>query len=248
MSGEDKSEVMAVNEPDSRDYFNNDYQAQGFAAQRRYPNEELLRFIGGYYFSVPRADRSKIAVLEIGCGSGANLWMIAREGFNAHGLDISREGLKLCEEMLASWGVSATLKQGDMTKLPYDDKAFDVVIDVVSSYCLDKGSYKNFLDEMERVLKPGGRFFSFTPSSKSDCFHNPGESRWIDDATLDSIKNPESPYYGQNFPFRFESQESMQSALVSRRFDVLRNESIGRTYFSGKWYFEFISTVAELRP
>jgi hypothetical protein len=35
----------------------------------KYPPEELVRFVGRNYFSVP--DRSSISFLEIGCGGGA---------------------------------------------------------------------------------------------------------------------------------------------------------------------------------
>jgi ubiquinone/menaquinone biosynthesis C-methylase UbiE len=230
----------------TRDHFNQAYRLEGFGAQRRYPNEELLRFMGRFYFSVPLADRAAVKILEVGCGSGANLWMIAREGFDAHGLDISVEGLKLCREILASWDSDATLTKGDMTNLPYEDNCFDVVFDIVSSYCLEKQGYAEFLNEVGRVLKPSGRFFSFTPSQNSDCFRLPGASEWIDDSTLESIKNPKSPYYGQAFPFRFVTAAGIQRDLENRGFQIIQNESIGRTYFNQTWYFEFLSTAAEL--
>src|ERR1017187_8965032 len=56
------------------------YQTMGFGAQRRYPNEELCRFMGRNYFSVEHDKRHNIRFLEIGCGAGSNLWMLAREG------------------------------------------------------------------------------------------------------------------------------------------------------------------------
>src|SRR4051812_28520612 len=91
----------------TRTEYDRAYKAEGFAAQRLYPNEELLRFLGRNFFSkVPREARSSVPVLEVGCGSGANLWMIAREGFDAHGLELSGEALELCRTMLARWNVS----------------------------------------------------------------------------------------------------------------------------------------------
>jgi hypothetical protein len=65
------------------------YRRYGFAAQRRYPNEELVRFLARHFFPIPCAERAAVPILEVGCGSGANLWMIAREGFAAHGLSIT---------------------------------------------------------------------------------------------------------------------------------------------------------------
>jgi hypothetical protein len=60
-------------------WYEQSYGEHGFAAQRRYPNEELLRFFGRHFFSLPFRRRKDIRVLETGRGSGANLWMIARE-------------------------------------------------------------------------------------------------------------------------------------------------------------------------
>jgi 2-polyprenyl-3-methyl-5-hydroxy-6-metoxy-1,4-benzoquinol methylase len=91
----------------TRTFFDKSYRSAGLDAQRRYPNEELLRFFGTYYFGLPPDQRRALRVLEVGCGSGANLWMMAREGFDAHGVDLSQEGLALCEQMLASCGVPA---------------------------------------------------------------------------------------------------------------------------------------------
>src|SRR5271166_3066416 len=135
------------------------YEALGFGAQRRYPNEEFLRFMGSHYFPLPHKVRKGVRILEVGCGSGANLWMVAREGFDAHGLDISNNGLSLCRQMLENWSVTAVLKHGDMTRLDCPDDHFDVVADVFSSYCLVEKDFRRFLYEAGRVLKPGGRLF-----------------------------------------------------------------------------------------
>jgi hypothetical protein len=56
------------------------YRKLGLGAQRRYPNEEFIRFLAGHFFDVPHDERQAIRILEVGSGSGANLWAIAREG------------------------------------------------------------------------------------------------------------------------------------------------------------------------
>jgi ubiquinone/menaquinone biosynthesis C-methylase UbiE len=221
------------------------YNKLGFAAQRLYPNEELLRFMGSWYFDLPRAERSKLKFLEVGCGSGANLWMIAREGFEAHGLDLSAQGLELCRMMLDHWQVSATLTQGSMTAMSYPDAMFDAVVDVFSGYCFDTAGFESFLNEATRVLKPGGKFFSYTPNKASDTFTSPAPSTFLDASTLDGLHRKDSPYYGQMYPFRFTEPEEYQAALEARGFKVLRNERIGRTYRDRQEYFEFTSIHAQ---
>ena len=178
-----------------------------------YPNEELLRFFGAYYFALTPEVRKRVRVLEVGCGSGANLWMIAREGFEAHGIDLSPEGLMLCEQMLRKWDTAASLKQGDMTVLDYENGFFDVVVDVFSSYCMPEKQFDRFLDEVSRVLKPGGRFFSYHPSKNSDAFRDPGPARLIDASTLDGIRRPTSPYYPQDYPFHFIDPDEFATML-----------------------------------
>jgi SAM-dependent methyltransferase len=210
-----------------------------------YPNEELLRFFGTYYFDMAPEQRRRVRVLEVGCGSGANLWMIAREGFEAHGIDLSSEGLLLCEQMLRKWNVAASLKQGDMTVLDYEDDFFDVVVDVFSSYCMPEDPFNRFLDEVSRVLKSGGRFFSYHPSKNSDAFREPGPAPMLDVSTLDGIRRPTSPFYPQDYPFRFIGPDEFATMLKRRGFKISRNERIGRTYSNMSEYFEFVSIYAE---
>jgi cyclopropane fatty-acyl-phospholipid synthase-like methyltransferase len=229
----------------AKSFHDKSYETEGLAAQRLYPNEELLRFFGSYYFSVPPQERKAIRILEVGCGSGANLWMIAREGFEAHGIDLSVKGLELCERVLSHWQVSATLKHADMTATAYPEAFFDAVVDVFSGYCFNEATCAAFLDETTRILKPEGRFFSYTPSKNNDTFRNPGPSRWIDASTLDGIHRTTAPFYGQPYPFRFTEPEEYQALLEARGFSVLRNERIGRTYRSRQEYFEFTSIHAQ---
>ncbi len=228
----------------TRAFYDRAYAQEGFAAQRLYPNEELLRFMGSHYFGIPREKRGKIKILEIGCGSCANLWMIAREGFDAYGLDLSAQSLTLGAEMLRHWETGATLTEGSMTALPYPDRTFDAVVDVFSSYCLPEQAFAQCLDEVARVLRPGGRFFSYTPSKNSDCFKRYEPSVRIDASTLDGIHRATAPFAGQHYPFRFIAPEDYPTLLSERGLGTTRCERIGRTYRDGQEYFEFVSLHA----
>jgi cyclopropane fatty-acyl-phospholipid synthase-like methyltransferase len=221
------------------------YGERGFSAQRFYPNEELLRFLGRHYFPLPPERRRDTRILETGCGSGANLWMIAREGFDAHGIDLSAEGIGLCEKMLAHWQTAATLKVADMTAIPYPGGYFDVVLDVFSSYCLGEAGFALFLDEVARLVRAGGRFFSYAPSKASDAFRNPGTARFLDASTLDGIHRDDSAYAGNRYPFRFSTIEEYTAALGERGLRVAECETVSRTYRRGKEYFEFVVITAE---
>jgi SAM-dependent methyltransferase len=129
----------------------------------QYPGEDVIRFVKGRFSQA--ADRSQVRLLEVGCGSGANLWFMAREGFRVHGLDGSDTAVALARERLdrecPQWAATGgRLDVGDLARLPYPDGYFDGVLDVVAvCYCTFEESQRAYA-EMARVVKPGGRLFS----------------------------------------------------------------------------------------
>lgn len=230
----------------SEAWYDNSYSSSGFNAQRKYPNEELCRFIGRNFNQIPYNNRSNLRVLEVGCGSGGNLWMLCGEGFDVIGLDISSEGIALAKKMLKIKALNAnfvTCSMCDMSKYINHD-SIDVIVDVFSSNCLDEQSYHLYLLEIKKVLKSGGKLFTYTPSKFSDAFKNHGPSKLIDKSTLDGIKRKSSPFYGNEYPFRFESAEDIQEKLKDANFNITYFEKVGRTYNSLSEYFEFFTIEA----
>lgn len=220
-------------------FYDESYRLQGFEAQRRYPNEELVRFLARHFSSIPLERRGSLPILEVGCGSGANLWMIAREGFAAHGLDLSLEGLALCREMLNGWGVDASLHHGDMTSLPFNDASMAAVVDVFSSYCLDESGTSIFLDEVARILMAGGLFFTYSPSKLSGAFIDHSPASMIDSSALSGIERDSSPFAGNRYPFRFTTNDELEMALSARGLAIMSGERVGRSYRGGGEFFWF---------
>jgi ubiquinone/menaquinone biosynthesis C-methylase UbiE len=226
------------------DWHERSYAADGINAQRRYPNEELIRFLSRNFFKLAREERARISILDAGCGSCSNLWMIAREGFDAHGVDLSPQALRLGRQTLMEWGVHAQLKAGNLLSLPYDDRSFDAVVDVVASYLLNLAEFNRYLTEVARVLKTSGRFFLFTPSTESDAFKNYAPAEKIDEFTLNGVHRKDSPYYGNFLPFRFSDAASLQQMLRETALEPLGLELITRTYGRMTEKFQFISLEA----
>lgn len=223
------------------------YRASGAGAQRRYPNEEFCRYMGRNFFHVPRGLRRGLRFLEIGSGTGANLWAVAREGFHAHGIDLSPSAEPLAREMLAAYGTVANLQTGDMRKLPYPSAHFASVADVFSTYCVDAAGFRATLAEVARVLEPGGRFFCYTPGKRSQAWTDPGPARRIDASTLSGIERPTSPYYPAPHPFRFVSAQELRGELEAAGLRVARLELVTRTYGDCSELFEFVVAEAK-RP
>jgi SAM-dependent methyltransferase len=124
----------------------------------KYPPEHVIRFVArNFYRSV---DRSKIRLLEIGCGPGANIWFMAREGFTVAGIDGSSTAIHKANQRLSGENLTADLHVGDFAHLPWPDNSFDGIIENVSLYTNPWNSIKCALREVHRVLKPGAPFLS----------------------------------------------------------------------------------------
>jgi ubiquinone/menaquinone biosynthesis C-methylase UbiE len=94
-------------------------------------------------------------VLEVAPGPGFFAVELARLGsFSITGLDISRTMVEIARENAKKAGVAADFQWGNASVMPFADGNFDFV------YC--SAAFKNFtepvkaLDEMYRVLRPGG--------------------------------------------------------------------------------------------
>src|SRR5436309_5642533 len=97
--------------------------------------------------------KRKPRILDVGCGTGANLQMLGQHGAS-EGVDVSSEALEFCRAR----GLSK-VKQGAAEALPYEDASFDLVtgLDVVEHLDDDVAGLK----EMRRVLLPRGRALLF---------------------------------------------------------------------------------------
>jgi len=95
-------------------------------------------------------------ILDVGCGTGANLKMLARYG-HAEGVDIAEQAVAFCRER----GLDG-VKLGAIEQLPYDDESFDIVtaLDVIEHLDDDVAG----LREIHRVLRPGGYVLVFVPA------------------------------------------------------------------------------------
>jgi SAM-dependent methyltransferase len=94
-------------------------------------------------------------ILDVGCGTGANLEMLAQFG-ESEGVDVSDDALEFCKAK----GLKA--HKGLAEKLPFADESFDLVtaLDVVEHLDDDVAG----LTEMNRVLRKDGRALMFVPA------------------------------------------------------------------------------------
>jgi ubiquinone/menaquinone biosynthesis C-methylase UbiE len=111
---------------------------------------------------LPRGGR----ILEIGCGRGIALPVLARMLGPSHltGIDIDPMLLQRAAERAQQRGVKVELQHADVRELPFANGAFDMVIDFGTCHHIsDPG---RALREIARVLRHGGLFVSETVSSQ----------------------------------------------------------------------------------
>ena len=113
-------------------------------------------------------------MLDIGCGGGATLQRLLKRSKNAtvYGIDISEESVAKAKKVNADvLDKQVFVTQGSAEILPYKDGAFDLVTAVETVYFWP--NLANCLQEVRRVLKPGGRFAIMVEVVDND-------SKWTD--------------------------------------------------------------------
>lgn len=102
-------------------------------------------------------------VLDIGCGEGYVSVKLAEKCKKVVGFDINAEDLKLAEDKKSrsKYKDKITFVPGDVLKLPFPDKSFDLVgmLDVLPHIEKDREA----MEEIARVLRPSGRVVITTP-------------------------------------------------------------------------------------
>jgi SAM-dependent methyltransferase len=109
-----------------------------------------------YHAAINGVNLANLRVLEVGSGRGGGAAYIKRYHKPAEmvGVDFSAKAVALCNDVYRIPGLRFVL--GDAENLPFGDNAFDAVINVESSHCY--GSVGAFLNQVRRVLRPGGYF------------------------------------------------------------------------------------------
>lgn len=114
-------------------------------------------------------------VLDIGCGGGKFIKELDKKGIEVVGIDLADPWNALdCPESSSNLVIDrddiarGLFKYADVTKMPFDDKSFDVAFSCLSVFFED---YENpdlqikALTEVKRVLKPSGQLYLFGRNS-----------------------------------------------------------------------------------
>ncbi len=97
-------------------------------------------------------------LLDVGCGRGAILKLLASRTNRAVGVDIDANARQLARAELMLAGIpNCSLRKGDMYRLPFSDDEFNTII--IDDVLVDAREPVRALQEARRLLRPGGRLF-----------------------------------------------------------------------------------------
>jgi SAM-dependent methyltransferase len=111
-----------------------------FRGFRQYVRPAIARAVAGA--ASPR-------ILDCGCGTGSNLEMLRPYG-RAVGFDLSRTGVDFAHAH------GHRVARASIAQVPFTDGTFDLVTSFDVFQCLPDAIERAALDEVSRVLKPGG--------------------------------------------------------------------------------------------
>lgn len=202
----------------------------------KYPSEELIRFIARNFYKSPI--RSEIKILEVGCGTGANIWFFSREGFTSYGIDGSEVAIKKAKHYLKEDSLSANLEVGDAMNLPYADSYFDAVIDIECIYANTLEDSLIILKEIHRVLKNKGLFFSKTfgdgMSGKETAIRHKTESNTY-------LNMPDGPLREDYGIIRLTAEHQINeiySLFSDIQYDYIQRSDFNRSHVIPEWVIQ----------
>ena len=167
---------------------------------------------------VEAAKRVEGRVLEIGTGTGYGVDIIAPHAVQYVTLDKCRS------EELPEMPSNVEFVQCAVPPLPFEDESFDCVVSfqVIEHIKRDK----EFVREVYRVLKPGGRFIVSTPNKPMSLTRNPWHVREYTAeqfrALLSIFPSVEALGVGGNERVWSYYEKNRESVRRIMRFDILR--------------------------
>ena len=181
--------------------------AAHFSQTRAQPWPQIPAFLDG---------RSGAVGVALGCGNGRHVELLADCCGRAVGLDLSRELLGLAVERATDY--EADWVQGSVDRLPFGDDSVDIGVYIATLHHLDsQATRRASLDELARILAPGGRALVSVWSTTHSTFDETEGFDTVVDWTLPGGETVPR-YYHIYDPDEFERDLDASALSVERTF------------------------------
>jgi SAM-dependent methyltransferase len=155
--------------------------------------------------------------LDLGCGTGTNIIYLARHGWEAVGVDFSPIAIQQARQK-ARGARGATFVEGDVSRLAQLDieGPFDFVLDIGCFHGLPAHARQSYVQEVARVIRPGGLFMIWAIASDRRPFL-PGvpitqdkeiAERFGRDFTLERVQQGEGRWTANWYTLRRREEDS----------------------------------------
>jgi len=181
---------------------------------------------------IPKLKHENVTkVLDLGFGLGRHLVLLAREGFDAYGIEASEAGVDHCRKWLEAEGLQASISQGDMSVIPYPDGLFDFVLSWNVIYHATFAEMKTALKEIWRVTHNGGLLYLTLNSTRNNYY---GKGAEIEPNTFN---NPEKAD-GEHL-HHYSDEKEVRELLKDWRIISIKEdeETLSGKYFPDSWHW-----------
>jgi len=113
---------------------------------------ELLEFLGSIQTG---------KAIDLGCGTGTNSIRMSQMGWAVTGLDFVPAAIRQAKQKARRSGVNVDFRVGDVTRLEGIDGPFHFALDLGCYHSLAVEEKTSYLQQLERVMVPGGIWFVY---------------------------------------------------------------------------------------
>lgn len=122
--------------------------------------------------------------LDLGCGLGRHSVYMAQKGFDVTAADLADYSISYLNERAAKENLNIKTALCDMLRLPFENSSFDCIIAYNVIYHTDTQGVVKALNEINRVLRPGGELFITFISKNTYSFQHADQYKRIDENTF----------------------------------------------------------------
>jgi SAM-dependent methyltransferase len=99
--------------------------------------------------------------LDLGCGTGTNSIYLAQHDWQVTGVDFSPKAIELAHDKAQRAGVNVDFYLGDVSRLDFLSKPFDLILDIGCLHGLNRESRARYAEQLRRLTRPGSKFLLF---------------------------------------------------------------------------------------
>lgn len=178
-------------------------------------------------------------ILDLGCGSGRLLELLAPHAHRLTGVDLSEQMLILAQERLASYPVNVNLFCDDMGELNLPDQQYDIIISTCDSFNYLESEEKlvHLFQQVYQGLKSGG---SFLFDMHSDYTFTSVFPTWSYADQAEDLSVLWNTYTEDNFMYEhFLTFFKCTMQGVYERFDEIHQQF----FYSEKWILKQLEKI-----